>query len=72
MATSPLLAVLYTTLIHSLLQEPTDLGSSGQGDVLVSVSSGQLRGVRRVLTSGQTIHEFKGIPYAQPPKGKLY
>ncbi|RUS76068.1 hypothetical protein EGW08_016172 [Elysia chlorotica] len=74
MATPAVLAVLYTALISSLLQEQTTTGAGSQppGDgVLVSVSSGQLRGVRRTLDNGQVVHEFKGIPYAQPPTGAL-
>ncbi|GFR81249.1 carboxylic ester hydrolase [Elysia marginata] len=77
MATSQVLAFLYTALLCSLHQEQTtNVQAAGTGNqldtVLVSVSSGQLRGVRQNLTDGQVIHQFKGIPYAQPPIGMYH
>ncbi|XP_052895909.1 uncharacterized protein LOC128303096 [Anopheles moucheti] len=38
---------------------------------VVSVKQGKVRGVTSTLPNGGQFHYFKGIPYAEPPVGKL-
>ncbi|CAK1603758.1 unnamed protein product [Parnassius mnemosyne] len=42
-----------------------------QKHVTVALGCGKLRGTESKLWNGSTYYSFKGIPYAQPPVGKL-
>ncbi|XP_062978327.1 cholinesterase-like [Elgaria multicarinata webbii] len=47
-----------------------DLSSASKGDGVVITSSGPVRG-KRLMTASGTVTAFLGIPYAEPPVGKL-
>ncbi|XP_063839324.1 carboxylic ester hydrolase-like [Ostrinia nubilalis] len=48
------------------------LSTSGtMSNPIVTVKEGKLKGATKKLLDGSTYYSFKGIPYAQPPIGKL-
>ncbi|RVE43337.1 hypothetical protein evm_012008 [Chilo suppressalis] len=45
--------------------------STDMSNPIVSVKQGKLKGSSQKLFDGSTYYSFKGVPYAQPPIGKL-
>ncbi|XP_004927161.1 carboxylic ester hydrolase [Bombyx mori] len=60
--------VFYLTVI---LLEASCCRSMIKKDPIITVSQGQLKGTIKNLPDGTPYYSFKGIPYAQPPIGKL-
>ncbi|KAL0840751.1 hypothetical protein ABMA28_015935 [Loxostege sticticalis] len=62
-------------LLPSYLQGLLVVGVSSivtpESNPIVTVKQGKLKGATKNLLDGSTYYSFKGIPYAQPPIGKL-